>query len=185
MLVLALLAGAAALALPRLIGPDPSTVRTVSVPNVLGQSRADADTALRNEGLVPRFTNVSGKDDDTLDHVVGQNPPSGRPLDTGSTVEVEVNVGPDSARIPSGLIGRDRDDAEKRLAKAGFDKVSTTKAASQPDGAKEGEVLGVSRGGARPAGPEGRARGGPGASAERCDQQADHRAGPDRADEVG
>jgi serine/threonine-protein kinase len=145
-LVLALLAGVAALGLPRLFGPDPSTVGTVSVPNVLGQSRADADTALRNEGLVPRFTNVAGKDDDTLDHVVGQNPPSGRTLGAGSTVDVEVNVGPDSARIPSGLIGRDRDDAEKRLADAGFEKVSTTKAASQPDGAKEGEVLGVQPG---------------------------------------
>ena len=145
-LVLVLLAGAAALGLPRLFGSDPSTTRTISVPNVLGQSRADADTALRNAGLVPRFTNVSGKDDDTLDHVVGQNPPSGREVETGSTVDLEVNVGPDSARIPGGLIGRDRDDAEKRLADAGFEKVSTTKAASQPDGAKEGEVLGVQPG---------------------------------------
>ena len=61
----------------------------------------------------------------------------------GSTVTITVNDGPKSAAIPGNLVGRDVDDVEDALNKAGFGNVNRVAATSEGTDSREGEVLTV------------------------------------------
>ena len=61
----------------------------------------------------PRFENVSGKGDDTVDTVVKQTPKEGASVAPGSIVTLEVNVGPATAKIPENLVGKDIQDVKQ------------------------------------------------------------------------
>ncbi|HEX8489024.1 MAG TPA: Stk1 family PASTA domain-containing Ser/Thr kinase [Propionibacteriaceae bacterium] len=116
---------------------------TVAVPNVMSQSRSNAETTLRNASLTPQIVEVSGKDDDSVGTVVQQKPIAGQDVQTDSVVILEVNSGSERASVPTGLTGLEVDDAERLLEKAGFDKVRTEKDEDPPGGADQDDVLSV------------------------------------------
>ena len=114
---------------------------SVSIPDVRGATRADADRELRAAGIAPRFVDVEGPRDGTLNTVIKLDPEGGTQVPTGSTVMLEVNVGPKNAEIPDGLVGDDVADAKDKLERAGFSRVRTEKAADPPAKASQGEVV--------------------------------------------
>src|SRR5206468_2596292 len=107
-LVLLLLVGGG-YGLYRAFGPGQGGAALVSVPDVVGDTRAEAESRLRNASLTPRVDEVDGKGDDTLNTVVSQQPRGGD-VAPQTVVTVEVNVGKKTGTIPTGLLGRDVDD---------------------------------------------------------------------------
>jgi eukaryotic-like serine/threonine-protein kinase len=141
-----LLLGLGAFGVYRLLGPGATSSASVRVPDVVGSTRAEADTVLRNADLVPRFANVPGKAGKTVDTVVKQTPGKGGTLPTGSVVTLDVNVGPATAEVPGDLVGRNVKDAEKALAAAGFTSVRSEAARDAGGDAAAGTVLSVDPG---------------------------------------
>jgi serine/threonine-protein kinase len=141
-LVLLLLAGGG-YGIWRAFGPGQTGAALVAVPDLLGASRAEAESRLRDAGLKPRFMEVNGKDDKTVDTIVKQIPVSGSDVATDSVVTAEINVGVETAVIPTGLTGEDVDKAEKRLEEAGFTNVDTEPAANEPSDADKDDTLSV------------------------------------------
>jgi serine/threonine-protein kinase len=141
-LVLLLLAGGS-YGVWRAFGPGQTGAALVSVPDLLGASRAEAESRLRDAGLEPRFMEVNGKDDKTVDTIVKQVPVSGSDVATDSVVTAEINVGVETAVIPTGLTGEDVDKAEKMLEEAGFTNVDTEPAADEPSDADKDDTLSV------------------------------------------
>ncbi|GAB2593488.1 Stk1 family PASTA domain-containing Ser/Thr kinase [Microlunatus antarcticus] len=118
-------------------------VQDVAVPDVLTYTESQARTQLEGAGLRVRVERDNG-DAATKGTVVAQDPAGRTQTPAGSTVTVTVNDGPESAQIPGGLVGEDKDDVEKTLRDAGFTNVDSTEATSEDADAKEGEVLSVS-----------------------------------------
>ncbi|SEP84123.1 serine/threonine protein kinase [Microlunatus flavus] len=139
LLVLALVAGAV-FAVYRLTNPS---VQDVAVPDVLTYTESQARGLVEGAGLRFSVEHTNG-DESTKGTVVAQDPAGKTQAPSGSTVTVTVNDGPESADIPTGLVGEDVDDAKKKLEKAGFSDVDTNAATSEDPSDKEGEVLSVS-----------------------------------------
>jgi eukaryotic-like serine/threonine-protein kinase len=112
------------------------------VPRVKGMTKEAATSVLTNANLKVQAKNVSGKSDATLNTVVKQNPDEGEEIDEGSTVTIDVNVGPKQVQIPDNLIGKDVDKAKKALEDLDFD-VEVDDATDEPLDAEAGEVLDV------------------------------------------
>jgi len=144
-LVLVVLGGGA-YGIYRYLNPAAPVVEMTTVPAVLGNSQAEADSNLRNARLLPKFRNVNGKDDDTVNTAVKQDPIGGDSVPVNSTIQVDINVGPKTAVIPSGLIGEDKDDVVKTLEEAGFTGVNAVAASTEPKDADKDEVLSVTPG---------------------------------------
>jgi serine/threonine-protein kinase len=140
-LILVVLA-AGAWAAYRHFNPTTPTVTMVTVPAVLGNTQAEADSNLRNARLDPQFRNVNGKDDETLNTATKQTPTGGDTVPVGTRVLVEINVGPKSATIPTGLVGEDKDKAKTALEKAGFS-VNLVAATTEGLDDKKDQVLSV------------------------------------------
>ena len=138
-LVLALLGGGG-YAIYRLTRP--SNAATVTVPDVLTQTEAQARNQLDAAQLRVKVEHTNGNAD-TKDTVTGQNPVGGIQVGAGSTVTVTVNDGPKTAAVPDGLVGSDVDDARKTLQDAGFTNVTRTAASTESADSKKGEVLTV------------------------------------------
>jgi len=115
----------------------------VGVPNLLGSTRAEAESKLRNADLTAQFELVNGKDDRSVNTVVGQNPVSGDEVQRASVVTLEVNVGQETGVVPTGLLGRDVDEARKALESAGFSNVVTDQDDSRAADADKDEVTRV------------------------------------------
>jgi serine/threonine-protein kinase len=130
-------------ALYRVMRPQAPIVQLVTVPAVLGNSKAEADSNLRNAKLNPVFSNVNGKNDATVNTATKQSPLGGVEVPINSTVNVEINVGPKTAAIPDGLIGKDVDEVKKVLENAGFTSVKTEAATTEPIDTKKDTVLSV------------------------------------------
>jgi eukaryotic-like serine/threonine-protein kinase len=139
LLVLALVAGAV-FAIYRLNNP---AVRDVAVPDVLTYTESQARSRITDAGFALRVEHDNGAES-TKGTVVAQDPAGRSQAPSGSTVTVTVNDGPESAAIPTGLVGEDKDDVEKTLRDAGFTNVDTNAASTEDTSAKEGEVLSVS-----------------------------------------
>ena len=70
----------------------------VEVPDVMGKDATDAESALRDAGLVPKIFSVhSGKPPNT---VTGQDPPAGTMVVQGSRVRINVSSGPTPVSVP-------------------------------------------------------------------------------------
>ena len=111
-----------------------------AVPNVVGQSEADATQALQQAGFVAK-ANQAYSDTAPAGTVVAQTPPGGVFAQTGATVEVTLSHGPpppDAVEVPD-LTGMSQDEATKALEAAGF-KVEVLGAYS--DTVPEGSVMG-------------------------------------------
>ncbi|NUS74537.1 MAG: Stk1 family PASTA domain-containing Ser/Thr kinase [Corynebacteriales bacterium] len=90
----------------------------VTVPSVMGQSFAEAQDRLENLGLTAQRKDVESSAEDK-DKVIKQNPDSGREVEKGSSVELEVGLGPDSVPMPD-LKGLTEADARQALTDAGI-----------------------------------------------------------------
>jgi beta-lactam-binding protein with PASTA domain len=93
----------------------------VVVPDVVGQTEADANTAITDLGLVAAKTEAA---DDTVPagSVVSQDPAAGAEVADGSTVNIVISTGPDApATVPvPDVTGTSAADAQAEIEAAGF-----------------------------------------------------------------
>jgi eukaryotic-like serine/threonine-protein kinase len=99
-LLVALLAGGGYLLVNSLTGDDQGTV-TVIVPNVVGETQADAEAELEELGLeVDVRRREIDPEESEPGTVVQQDPGQGEEVGRGSTVEIVVAVEPDTVVVP-------------------------------------------------------------------------------------
>jgi beta-lactam-binding protein with PASTA domain/predicted Ser/Thr protein kinase len=91
----------------------------VEVPDVVGNSEADARSALEGVGLTVQ-TEQQETEDEEPGTVLGQDPEAGTEVDGGSTVTITVAEAPPDVEIPD-VIEQQRDAAEATLDDAGFE----------------------------------------------------------------
>ena len=91
--------------------------RNVSVPDVRGESQADAIEELTRRGLDPRVVEVNSSQPDGV--VTAQDPAPGLTVVEGATVRINVSRGPKPVGVPS-VIGLNYDQAASQLQAAGF-----------------------------------------------------------------
>ncbi|VAV96757.1 Serine/threonine protein kinase PrkC, regulator of stationary phase, partial [hydrothermal vent metagenome] len=98
----------------------------VTVPDVIGQTEADANATITGAGLVAATTEAA---DDTVPagNVISQDPAAGATADAGSTVSIVVSTGPDApATVPvPDVAGQQAADAQTALEAEGFTVVTT------------------------------------------------------------
>jgi serine/threonine protein kinase/beta-lactam-binding protein with PASTA domain len=96
---------------------DDNTVSTVQMPQLIGQSEADAKAQLAQQ----KFTNVTRGPDVADDNcgdkpkVVQQNPQPNTSLKVDQAVTYQVCKGPDQVRVPANLVGSTKDAADQQL----------------------------------------------------------------------
>jgi len=107
-----------------------SGVKLVSVPPLVGRSRASAVATLRAKGLVPSVTTTSSG---TVpkDQVISQSPSAGSEVDPGSTVSLSVSAGPKKVTVPN-VVNKDRATAVSTLRGKGFSVTVETQDSSDP-----------------------------------------------------
>jgi serine/threonine-protein kinase len=108
---------------------------TVAVPYVVALRQAQAESDIRDKGLVPRVRQVSSSDVEE-GVVVSQDPDPGTRVDEGEIVSIEVSSGKPKVTIPT-VVGQDRDSAFRELTQAGLD-VQLVEVNSEED---EGRVI--------------------------------------------
>ena len=98
--------------------PTPTSIVSISVPNLVGLNGDDADRTVRQAQLLPVRLEVNDPQVN-FDQVVSQEPGPGTLLPPGSSITFTVSLGPrlvempDVARVPVGI-------ARQRLTAAGF-----------------------------------------------------------------
>ena len=97
----------------------------VTVPDVVTRSQVVAEELLRAQGLEPRVRTVQGANDSTVGQVTAQDPIGGTEVESGSAIALTVNIGPQKATVPDGLVGRPLDEARSALQSAGFTNIRT------------------------------------------------------------
>ncbi len=115
----------------------------VTVPPLYGLQQAVAEKAIRDANLQPVVEAVAGANDSTVGTVTSQNPIPGAKVETGATVKITLNVGPKRLTIPTGLIGKSKDEAIKALNTNGFLNARAQEATDEPADAKANTVLSV------------------------------------------
>lgn len=103
-------------------GQGPGSLSTV--PNVAGKKTAEAVSILEERGLTTAITKCSSTTV-AVGKVVDTKPRAGTQVEPGSKVEVCESTGPQILPVPN-LVGMTQADAEKAIAKAGFDFGSVT-----------------------------------------------------------
>jgi eukaryotic-like serine/threonine-protein kinase len=90
----------------------------VRVPDVVGQTRANATSTLQGAGF---RVNVTEEFSDTVaaDRVISQSPEGGVSLDAGSTVTIRVSKGRDEVTVPN-VIDKSENEARRELEAAGL-----------------------------------------------------------------
>ncbi len=99
----------------------PKPPSEVKVPNVVGMTQANAQSALVNAGLAPSFVNQA--DDAPKGQAFDQEPASGQSVAPDTVVLVAISTGPDQTPEPStvavpAVIGKTQADAEQALTSA-------------------------------------------------------------------
>jgi serine/threonine-protein kinase len=143
--LVALLLAVGGYGLWRFVADTPQAVAKVAVPNVLTYKEQQAVDRLEEVNLEAEVKHVNGALK-TAGTVTAQDPIAGTQVEASSTVTITVNDGPKAGKIPSGLVGKDVDEAEEILEKAKFTNVLTEAAEEEPADAKADEVLSVSPG---------------------------------------
>ncbi|MDN5725219.1 MAG: Stk1 family PASTA domain-containing Ser/Thr kinase, partial [Propionibacteriales bacterium] len=91
--------------------PSASPVQMVEVPAVIDQTQEQAENSLDGLGLKSKINKVKGKDDSSVGTVTKADPPAGTSVEVGSTVTLDINVGPDKTKVPE-IVGLSRTEAE-------------------------------------------------------------------------
>jgi serine/threonine-protein kinase len=117
-------------------GTTTTQAATVTVPDLVGSTFADARRQLGGLGLKADRKDVPSTE--PFGNVVAQFPAAGGTAKRGGSVRVNVSKGPPSAAIPD-VIGDDQDTATQKLRNAGF----TVKVETQDteDATEDGVVL--------------------------------------------
>ncbi len=123
-----------------IFNPDART-QTVAVPNVFDQRQEVAEQAITDAQLKFVVEQVSGADDGTQGRVIAQNPLGGVKMPVGSTVTIQVNIGPKKATLPTDLVGKSLSDAKDELKDLGFTNVKSS--VDNTSTAKANSVLNV------------------------------------------
>jgi beta-lactam-binding protein with PASTA domain len=140
--LIVLILAAGGYGLYRLLGPTTKPPERVAVPNVLTYTEEQATEQLTANNLKVTVKHVND-DEETKGEVIAQNPVGGVEVEVNSTVEITVNDGPKTGKIPTGLKGKSLDDVKKALEKAKFTNVVTEAAKQDPTDAKADEVLSI------------------------------------------
>ncbi|ALU39271.1 serine/threonine protein kinase [Kocuria flava] len=119
LLVLAVLAVAGVLALQWVQAGREGPALAV-VPQVAGMDAAVAETAVRDAGLVPERDEVHS-DAVSEGDVVATDPAADTQVEQGSTVVLEVSLGPAEVEVPGDLAGRSEEEVREALEAAGLD----------------------------------------------------------------
>ena len=139
-----LLLAAGGYGLYKMLSPANQPPAKVVVPNLLTYTEAQATDQLTARNLKVAVKHVNGADDETKGTVIDQNPKADIEVTENSTVEITVNEGPKTGKIPTGLKGKSVDAVTKALEKAKFTNVVTEAAKVDPTDADPNEVLSIS-----------------------------------------
>ena len=90
----------------------------VAIPDLVGDTRAEAQQELTRIGLTPRFEEVDS--DEPAGEVVETRPDAGQRVERGTEVQVDVSDGPEE--IPD-VVGQNQESAELELRESGFEPV--------------------------------------------------------------
>ena len=113
------------------------------MPNVLTYTETQAAEQLEARQLKAEVKKENGKDDDTKGRSPSRTRSPETQVEVGSTVTITVNDGPETGKIPGGLIGKEQGRRRRTLNDAGFTNVDL-KEAEQEDPDKEAdEVISV------------------------------------------
>jgi serine/threonine-protein kinase len=126
-----------------LLADTPQATVRVAVPNVLTYNEQQAVDRLEEVDLEAEVKHVNG-DRKTAGTVTAQDPIAGTQVEPNSSVTITVNDGPKMGKIPSGLEGKDLDEAKEILAEEKFTNVVAQPAKEEPTDAEVNEVLSVS-----------------------------------------
>jgi len=91
----------------------------VKVPNVVGSSRAAAESALKNKNLVAKVTSEQFSESVAKGAVISQSPAAGKSVNQRSTVSMVISKGPPLVAVPN-VLDRKVADATAALEAAGF-----------------------------------------------------------------
>jgi serine/threonine-protein kinase len=108
----------------------------VKVPDVTTMDAAAAHSALRNAGLT--FTDSQQTSTQPKGTVISQTPTGGSTVDKGSSVNLTISKGPDTANVPT-VTGQAPDQATSALQALGFKVQVKNKATTDPN--KNGLVI--------------------------------------------
>jgi eukaryotic-like serine/threonine-protein kinase len=125
-----------------LLADTPQAAVAVAVPNVLTYNEQQAVDRLEEVDLEAEVKHVNG-DRKTAGTVTAQDPIAGTQVEPKSTVTITVNDGPKMGKIPSGLEGKDVNEARGILEEENFTNVVAEAAEEEPTDAEANEVLSV------------------------------------------
>lgn len=105
--------------------------RSVQVPDVRGQTSADAIVALQNKGFKTR---TQQKPDSQIlpDHVIGTDPVANSSAGAGDEITINVSTGPEQREVPD-VSSLTYSEAVKKLTAAGFTKFKQSNSPSTPE----------------------------------------------------
>jgi beta-lactam-binding protein with PASTA domain/predicted Ser/Thr protein kinase len=105
--------------------------RDVQIPDVRGQSSADAIAALQNKGF--KIHTVTKQDNTVLpEKVIDTEPPAGSMASAGDDIAINVSSGPKQVEVPD-CAALSATDCTQKLKDAGFSKFKQTNSASKPE----------------------------------------------------
>jgi serine/threonine-protein kinase len=119
----------------------PASAASIAVPNVVGQTEADARAALSSKGLTANIAGTIASDTIAKGAVVSQNPTTGQKIKSGAAVDLTMSSGPAPVDLGAmNLVGMKAANAQSQLEAKGFT-VTTVEQASKT--IAEGAVISV------------------------------------------
>ncbi len=114
------------------VAPTPVAV---TVPNVMGLARADAESEIALAGLSVGAVTEANSDTMPVGTVISQTPPGGEQADAGSGVDLVISLGATPQMVPD-LVALAQADAEATILKAGLavGMIGTQHSDTVPDG---------------------------------------------------
>ncbi|WP_159716705.1 Stk1 family PASTA domain-containing Ser/Thr kinase [Actinomyces marmotae] len=113
-------------------------VERKTVPDVVGRTEHDAQTAIIDAGLTVGQTSKEHSSSVAPGMVISTDPGAGQSLDKGSTVNITVSKGRPSATVPD-VVGKTEEEARKAIKAAGLEMGIPTRANDKS--VKEGRVI--------------------------------------------
>ncbi|MDR2896606.1 MAG: Stk1 family PASTA domain-containing Ser/Thr kinase [Propionibacteriaceae bacterium] len=100
-------------------GDGASTPTMFAVPAVTTMQQENAEKILTTAGFKTKVTQYHGADDETVGTVTEQDPKHGELVRLGTTITLQVNIGPEERQVPD-VKDRSTADASALLNEAGF-----------------------------------------------------------------